>query len=32
LEYRIMVDGGNNYNKPVTVDMAGHSYKTFTNN
>ncbi|RYZ61195.1 MAG: chromosomal replication initiator protein DnaA [Chitinophagaceae bacterium] len=32
LEYRIMVDGGNNYNKPVTVDMAGHSYKTFVNN
>src|SRR5689334_16044231 len=32
LEYRIMVDGGNNYNKPVTVDMAGHAYKSFTNN
>jgi chromosomal replication initiator protein len=32
LEYRIMVDGGNNYNKPVTVDMAGHSYKSFVNN
>jgi chromosomal replication initiator protein len=32
LEYRIMVDGGNNYNKPVTVDMSGHTYKTFSNN
>jgi chromosomal replication initiator protein len=32
LEYRIMVDGGNTRNKPVTVDMAGHSYKSFTNN
>ena len=32
LEYRIMVDGGNSYNKPVTVDMSGHSYKTFSNN
>jgi chromosomal replication initiator protein len=31
LEYRIMVDGGNTHNKPVTVDMAGHSYKTYTN-
>ena len=32
LEYRIMVDGGNNYNKPVTVDVAGHGYKSFSNN
>src|SRR5678815_49634 len=32
LEYRIMVDGGNSYNKPVTVDMSGHTYKTFSNN
>src|SRR3978361_297796 len=32
LEYRIMVDGGNAYNKPVTVDMTGQSYKTYTNN
>ncbi|MER3463258.1 MAG: chromosomal replication initiator protein DnaA [Chitinophagaceae bacterium] len=32
LEYRIMVDGGNNYNKPVTMDVAGHVYKTFSNN
>jgi chromosomal replication initiator protein len=31
LEYRIMVDGGNNYNKPLTVDVAGHSYKTLSN-
>ncbi len=32
LEYRIMVDGGNTFNKPVTVDMLGQSYKTFSNN
>lgn len=32
LEYRIMVDGGNNYNKPVTVDMSSHTYKSFSNN
>jgi chromosomal replication initiator protein len=32
LEYRIMVDGGNNYNKPVTVDMAGQGYKSFAGN
>lgn len=32
LEYRIMVDGGNNYNKPVTVDVAGQGYKSFSNN
>ena len=32
LEYRIMVDGGNNYNKPVTVDVATHGYKSFSNN
>ncbi|RYY89480.1 chromosomal replication initiator protein DnaA [Flaviaesturariibacter flavus] len=32
LEYRIMVDGGNNYNKPVTVDMAGQGFKSFAGN
>jgi chromosomal replication initiator protein len=32
LEYRIMVDGGNNYNKPVTVDVSGQGYKSFANN
>jgi chromosomal replication initiator protein len=32
LEYRIMVDGGNTYNKPVTVDVAAHGYKSFSNN
>src|ERR671926_502271 len=32
LEYRIMVDGGNNYNKPVTVDVLGQGYKSFSNN
>src|ERR1700712_460094 len=32
LEYRIMVDGGNTYHKPVTVDVAAHSFKTFVNN
>jgi chromosomal replication initiator protein len=32
LEYRIMVDGGNNYNKPLTVDVAAHGYKSSSNN
>lgn len=32
LEYRIMVDSGNHKNKPVTVDVAGQGFKTFTNN
>ncbi|MCU7548134.1 chromosomal replication initiator protein DnaA [Chitinophagaceae bacterium LB-8] len=32
LEYRIMVDGGNNRNKPVTVDVAAHGYKSQSNN
>ena len=32
LEYRIMVDGGNSYNKPVTVDVSGQGYKSFANN
>ncbi len=32
LEYRIMVDGGNTYNKPVTVDVSAQGYKSFSNN
>lgn len=32
LEYRIMVDGGNNFNKPVTVDVAAQGYKSSTHN
>ncbi|MBI3717486.1 MAG: chromosomal replication initiator protein DnaA [Sphingobacteriales bacterium] len=32
LEYRIMVDSGNNKNKPITTDIPGHGYKIFTNN
>src|ERR671916_1740001 len=32
LEYRIMVDGGNSYNKPVTVDISAQGYKSFSNN
>ncbi len=32
LEYRIMVDSGNNHNKPVTMDIPGHSYKQYSNN
>ncbi len=27
LEYRIMVDGGNNRHKPVTMDVSGQGYK-----
>lgn len=32
LEYRIMVDSGNNKNKPITTDIPGHGYKIFSNN
>jgi chromosomal replication initiator protein len=32
LEYRIMVDSGNQQNKPLTMDIPAHSYKTFSNN
>ncbi len=32
LEYRIMVDSGNKTNKPVTVNVSGHGYKTYGNN
>lgn len=32
LEYRIMMDSGNNNNLPITMDVPGHGYKTYTNN
>ena len=32
LEYRIMVDSGNHQNKPLTMDVPAHGYKTFSNN
>ena len=32
LEYRIMVDSGNGKDKPLTMDVPGHGYKTFNNN
>ena len=32
LEYRIMVDSGNNKNKPLTMDVTGKGYRTFSNN
>ncbi len=32
LEYRIMVDSGNQQNKPLTMDVPAHDYKTFSNN
>lgn len=32
LEYRIMMDSGNNHNSPITMDVPGHGYKTYTNN
>lgn len=32
LEYRIMVDSGNEKNKPLTMDVPGHGFKTFSNN
>jgi chromosomal replication initiator protein len=32
LEYRIMVDSGNEKNKPLTMDVSGHGYKTYSNN
>ncbi len=32
LEYRIMMDSGNNHNQPITMDVPGHGYKTYTNN
>ncbi len=32
LEYRIMVDSGNSKNKPTTIDIPTHGYKTYYNN
>jgi chromosomal replication initiator protein len=32
LEYRIMVDSGNSNNRPATVDVPTHGYKTYYNN
>ncbi len=32
LEYRIMVDSGNNNNKPLTMDIPGQGYKAHSNN
>ncbi|TXH23215.1 MAG: chromosomal replication initiator protein DnaA [Chitinophagaceae bacterium] len=32
LEYRIMVDSGNKNSKPLTMDVAGNNYRTYSNN
>lgn len=32
LEYRIMMDSGNKTNQPITMDVPGQGYKTYTNN
>jgi chromosomal replication initiator protein len=32
LEYRIMMDSGNKNNRPITMDVPGQGYKTYTNN
>lgn len=32
LEYRIMMDSGNKGNEPITMNVPGHGYKTYTNN
>jgi chromosomal replication initiator protein len=32
LEYRIMMDSGNSNHSPITMDVPGHGYKTYTNN
>ena len=32
LEYRIMVDSGNDKNKPMTMDVSGQAYKSYSNN
>jgi chromosomal replication initiator protein len=32
LEYRILMDSGNKANEPITMDVPGHGYKTYTNN
>ena len=32
LEYRIMVDSGNGSSKPLTMDVSGQNFKSFSNN
>lgn len=32
LEYRIMVDSGNSKNKPLTMDVPGQGFKSYSNN
>src|ERR1700728_4502543 len=32
LEYRSMVDSGTHQNKPLTIHVPAHAYKTFSNN
>ena len=32
LEYRIMMDSGNKTNKPLTMDVSGNNYRTYSNN
>ena len=32
LEYRIMVDSGSSNGKPLTMDLPGQGFKTFSNN
>ncbi|MEY5045971.1 MAG: hypothetical protein RL713_1196, partial [Bacteroidota bacterium] len=32
LEYRIMVDSGNGKSKPLTMDVSGQSFKSYSNN
>ncbi len=32
LEYRIMVDSGNGKAKPLTMDVSGQSFKSYSNN
>lgn len=32
LEYRIMVDSGNGKTKPLTMDVSGQSFKSYSNN
>src|SRR6476469_2979481 len=32
LEYRIMVDSGNSKSKPLTMDIPGNGYKSYSNN
>jgi chromosomal replication initiator protein len=32
LEYRLMVDSGNDKNKPMTMDVSGQAFKSYSNN